>query len=184
MYGIARERARDDAEDAMEAESRAIERRATAFLLDDVDLGDAWRDDGDDGEDEDDEENRGARERGRGRSNRRGGRTMTEEEERSGTVMGERVGRREVGEFQDARVRFRLLCPTARIGRVIGKEGKVIKATRAESTIDKSAPPRSRVHRSRSNLVHSHRSPRNSRPSASSPSSSSSRRLPKSYRKS
>ena len=31
MYGIARERARDDAEDAMEAESRAIERRATAF---------------------------------------------------------------------------------------------------------------------------------------------------------
>jgi len=133
MYGIARERARDDAEDAMEAESRAIERRATAFLLDDVDLGDAWRDDGDDGEDEDDEENRGARERGRGRSNRRGGRTMTEEEERSGTVMGERVGRREVGEFQDARVRFRLLCPTARIGRVIGKEGKVIKATRAET---------------------------------------------------
>ena len=133
MYGIARERARDDAEDAMEAESRAIERRATAFLLDDVDLGDAWRDDGDDGEDEDDEENRGARERGRGRSNRRGGRTMTEEEERSGTVMGERVGRREVGEFQDARVRFRLLCPTARIGRVIGKEGKVIKATREET---------------------------------------------------
>ena len=58
---------------------------------------------------------------------------MTEEEERSGTVMGERVGRREVGEFQDARVRFRLLCPTARIGRVIGKEGKVIKATRAET---------------------------------------------------
>ncbi len=133
MYGIARERARDDAEDAMEAESRAIERRATAFLLDDVDLGDAWRDDDGDGEDEDDEENRGARERGRGRSNRRGGRTMTEEEERSGTVMGERVGRREVGEFQDARVRFRLLCPTARIGRVIGKEGKVIKATRAET---------------------------------------------------
>ena len=117
----------------MEAESRAIERRATAFLLDDVDLGDAWRDDDGDGEDEDDEENRGARERGRGRSNRRGGRTMTEEEERSGTVMGERVGRREVGEFQDARVRFRLLCPTARIGRVIGKEGKVIKATRAET---------------------------------------------------
>ncbi len=133
MYDIARERARDDAEDAMEAESRAIERRATAFLLDDVDLGDAWRDDDGDGEDEDDEENRGARERGRGRSNRRGGRTMTEEEERSGTVMGERVGRREVGEFQDARVRFRLLCPTARIGRVIGKEGKVIKATRAET---------------------------------------------------
>lgn len=133
MYGIARERARDDAEDAMEAESRAIERRATAFLLDDVDLGDAWRDDDGDGEDEDDEENRGARERGRGRSNRRGGRTMTEEEERSGTAMGERVGRREVGEFQDARVRFRLLCPTARIGRVIGKEGKVIKATRAET---------------------------------------------------
>lgn len=133
MYGIARERARDDAEDAMEAESRAIERRATAFLLDDVDLGDAWRDDDDDGEDEGDEENRGARERGRGRSNRRGGRTMTEEEERSGTAMGERVGRREVGEFQDARVRFRLLCPTARIGRVIGKEGKVIKATRAET---------------------------------------------------
>ena len=133
MYGIARERARDDAEDAMEAESRAIERRATAFLLDDVDLGDAWRDDDGDGEDEGDEENRGARERGRGRSNRRGGRTMTEEEERSGTVMGERVGRREVGEFQDARVRFRLLCPTARIGRVIGKEGKVIKATRAET---------------------------------------------------
>ena len=117
----------------MEAESRAIERRATAFLLDDVDLGDAWRDDDDDGEDEGDEENRGARERGRGRSNRRGGRTMTEEEERSGTAMGERVGRREVGEFQDARVRFRLLCPTARIGRVIGKEGKVIKATRAET---------------------------------------------------
>ena len=133
MYDIARERARDDAEDAMEAESRAIERRATAFLLDDVDLGDAWRDDDGDGEDEGDEENRGARERGRGRSNRRGGRTMTEEEERSGTVMGERVGRREVGEFQDARVRFRLLCPTARIGRVIGKEGKVIKATRAET---------------------------------------------------
>ena len=133
MYGIARERARDDAEDAMEAESRAIERRATAFLLDDVDLGDAWRDDDDDGEDEGDDENRGARERGRGRSNRRGGRTMTEEEERSGTAMGERVGRREVGEFQDARVRFRLLCPTARIGRVIGKEGKVIKATRAET---------------------------------------------------
>ena len=137
MYGIARERARDDAEDVMEAESRAIERRATAFLLDDVDLGDAWRDDDDDGDGdgdgEDDEENRSARERGRGRSNRRGGRTMTEEEERSGTVMGERVGRREVGEFQDARVRFRLLCPTARIGRVIGKEGKVIKATRAET---------------------------------------------------
>merc|ERR1719498_1286184 len=133
MYGIARERARDDAEDAMEAESRAIERRATAFLLDDVDLGDAWRDDDGDGEDEDDEENRGARERGRGRSNRWGGKTMTEEEERSGTAMGERVGRREVGEFQDARVRFRLLCPTARIGRVIGKEGKVIKATRAET---------------------------------------------------
>ena len=133
MYGIARERARDDAEDAMEAESRAIERRATAFLLDDVDLGDAWRDDDGDGDGEDDEENRGARERGRGRSNRRGGRTMTEEEERSGTAMGERVGRREVGEFQDARVRFRLLCPTARIGRVIGKEGKVIKATRAET---------------------------------------------------
>ena len=133
MYGIARERARDDAEDAMEAESRAIERRATAFLLDDVDLGDAWRDDDGEAEADDDEENRGARERGRGRSNRRGGRTMTEEEERSGTVMGERVGRREVGEFQDARVRFRLLCPTARIGRVIGKEGKVIKATRAET---------------------------------------------------
>ena len=133
MYGIARERARDDAEDAMEAESRAIERRATAFLLDDVDLGDAWRDDDGEAEADDDEENRGARERGRGRSNRRGGRTMTEEEERSGTVMGERVGRREGGEFQDARVRFRLLCPTARIGRVIGKEGKVIKATRAET---------------------------------------------------
>ena len=32
-----------------------------------------------------------------------------------------------------ARVRFRLLCPVARIGRVIGKEGKVIKATRAET---------------------------------------------------
>ena len=58
---------------------------------------------------------------------------MTEEEDRSGTAMGERVGRREGGEFQDARVRFRLLCPTARIGRVIGKEGKVIKATRAET---------------------------------------------------
>ena len=70
MYGIARERARDDAEDAMEAESRAIERRATAFLLDDVDLGDAWRDDdGDgDGDGDDDEENRGARALGRGRS--------------------------------------------------------------------------------------------------------------------
>ena len=119
----------------MEAESRAIERRATAFLLDDVDLGDAWRDDdGDgDGDGDDDEENRGARERGRGRSTRRGTRTMTEEEDRSGTAMGDRVGRREVGEFQDARVRFRLLCPTARIGRVIGKEGKVIKATRAET---------------------------------------------------
>ena len=135
MYGIARERARDDAEDAMEAESRAIERRATAFLLDDVDLGDAWRDDAevDDAEDADEEENRGARGRGRGRSTRREARTMTEEEDRSGTAMGERVGRREGGEFQDARVRFRLLCPTARIGRVIGKEGKVIKATRAET---------------------------------------------------
>ena len=135
MYGIARERARDDAEDAMEAESRAIERRATAFLLDDVDLGDAWRDDAevDDAEDADEEENRGARGRGRGRSTRREARTMMEEEDRSGTAMGERVGRREGGEFQDARVRFRLLCPTARIGRVIGKEGKVIKATRAET---------------------------------------------------
>ena len=120
----------------MEAESRAIERRATAFLLDDVDLGDAWRDDDvvdEDGEVDDEEENRGARGRGRGRSTRREARTMTEEEDRSGTAMGERVGRREGGEFQDARVRFRLLCPTARIGRVIGKEGKVIKATRAET---------------------------------------------------
>ena len=30
-------------------------------------------------------------------------------------------------------VRFRLLCPTTRIGRVIGKEGRVIKATREET---------------------------------------------------
>ena len=94
----------------MAAASRAIERRATAFFLVDVDLGDAWRDDDaedEDGEVDDEEENRGARGRGRGRSTRREARTMTEEEDRSGTAMGERVGRREGGEFQDARVRFR-----------------------------------------------------------------------------
>ena len=133
MYGIVNDDARDDADEAMEAESRAIERRATAFLLDDVDLGDEWRDNEDEELEIDDEETRGARGRGRGRSSRRGTRTMTEEEDRSGIAMGERGGRREGGEFQDARVRFRLLCPTARIGRVIGKEGKVIKATRAET---------------------------------------------------
>ena len=37
------------------------------------------------------------------------------------------------GERVNASVQFRLLCPVARIGSVIGKEGRVIKALRTET---------------------------------------------------
>jgi len=90
------------ADDDFAADALAIERRATAFLLDD------------DGSTTSDGDVEGEREASRGERGRRAGRGVD-------------------GEFRDASVRYRLLCPTTRIGRVIGKEGRVIKATRAET---------------------------------------------------
>ena len=120
---------------AMEAESRAIERRATAFLLDEFDdgafgddsFGDAFGDalDDDDGEDVErrDEERAPEGGRGGGRERRRGG---------AGNGFAP-IPLASGGECRDASVRFRILCPTARVGRVIGREGAVIEATRAET---------------------------------------------------
>jgi len=109
----------DDDYDVMEAESRAIERRATAFLLDDFD---AELDELDELE-LDELDGRGGG--GRSGGGRRGGR-----DQRRGAGNTATPG---TGDFQDASVRFRILCPTARVGRVIGREGAVIKATRAET---------------------------------------------------
>lgn len=63
---------------------------------------------------------------------------LTDDERDAGESAGESEseGERERDGRESASggsVRFRLLCPTMRIGRVIGKEGRVIKATRAET---------------------------------------------------
>jgi poly(rC)-binding protein 2/3/4 len=102
-YGIVEDDDGGDYDLAMDA--LAIERRATEFLLDDD-----------------------------GSTTSEGGEGEGEGE--GGARSGERRHRGEHGsngEFRDASVRYRLLCPTTRIGRVIGKEGRVIKATRAET---------------------------------------------------
>ena len=92
-YGIVEDDDGGDYDLAMDA--LAIERRATEFLLDDD-----------------------------GSTTSEGGEGEGEGE--GGARSGERRHRGEHGsngEFRDASVRYRLLCPTTRIGRVIGKEG-------------------------------------------------------------
>ena len=123
----------DDAMDAvMEAESRAIERRATAFLLDDYD---AELDAAFEAEEEGGDDGRGDGEGGRSGGGRRrggGGGGGGRDRRRGGAGPAGTFG--DGGDFHDApRVQFRILCPTARVGRVIGREGAVIKATRAET---------------------------------------------------